>query len=112
MELGRALCKAGVKLIDVSSGALVPRARIPAALNYQVPFAATIRRETGVGTGAVGLITEPHQANEIITSGSADLVFLGREELRDPYWPIHAQQALGHEPTWPIQYGYVVGPKK
>ncbi len=112
VELGRAFCRAGVKMIDVSSGALVPHARIPAAPNYQVPFAAAIRRETGVGTGAVGMITDPHQANELITSGAADLVFLAREMLRDPYWTIHAQKALGHEPTWPIQYGYVVGPEE
>ncbi len=112
IELGRALCKSGVKLIDVSSGALVPHAKIPVARNYQVPFAAAIRRETGVGTGAVGMIIEPHQADEIITSGAADLVFIGREELRDPYWPIHAQKALHREPNWPIQYGYVVEPKK
>ncbi len=111
VELGKAFCKAGVKLIDVSSGALVPHAKIPVAKNYQVPFAATIRRETGVGTAAVGMIADPHQANEIITSGAADLVFLGREMLRDPYWPIHAQQALGRPTTWPLQYGYVVEPR-
>jgi 2,4-dienoyl-CoA reductase-like NADH-dependent reductase (Old Yellow Enzyme family) len=112
VELSKAFCKAGVKLIDVSSGALVPHARIPAAPGYQVPFAATIRREAGVGTGAVGMITDPHQANEIITSGAADLVFLAREMLRDPYWPIHAEQALKKPTTWPIQYGYVVEPRK
>jgi len=112
VELGKALCKAGVKLIDVSSGALVPHARIPVARNYQVPFAATIRREAGTGTGAVGMITDPHQANEIITSGAADLVFVGREMLRDPYWAIHAQDALRHDSTWPIQYGYAAAPKK
>ncbi len=112
VQLSRALCKAGVNLIDVSSGALVPYAKIPVAEGYQVPFAATIRRETGVGTGAVGMITDPHQANEIITSGAADLVFLAREMLRDPYWPIHAQQALRKPTTWPVQYGYVVEPKK
>ena len=112
VELGKAFCKDGVKLIDVSSGALVPHAKIPVAKGYQVPFAATIRRETGVGTAAVGMITDPHQANEIITSGAADLVFIGREELRDPYWPIHAAQALHKQPTWPIQYGYAVEPRK
>ncbi len=112
IELASAFCQAGVKLIDVSSGALVPHAKIPVAPNFQVPFAAAIRRETGIGTGAVGMITEPHQADEIITSGAADLVFVGREELRDPYWAIHAQGALRRDPTWPIQYGYVVAPKK
>jgi 2,4-dienoyl-CoA reductase-like NADH-dependent reductase (Old Yellow Enzyme family) len=112
VELGHAFCKAGVKLIDVSSGALVPYAKIPVAKGFQVPLAATIRRETGVGTGAVGMITDASQANEIITSGAADLAFLGREELRDPYWPIHAAQALGKEAPWPTQYGYAVEPKK
>jgi 2,4-dienoyl-CoA reductase (NADPH2) len=112
VELGKAFCQAGVKVIDVSSGALVPYAKIPVAKGFQVPFAATIRRESGVGTGAVGMITEPHHANEIITSGAADLVFLAREMLRDPYWPIHAEQALHKPTTWPIQYGYVVEPKR
>ena len=112
IELSRALCKAGVKLIDASSGALVPHAKIPVAPGFQVPFAAAIRRETGVGTGAVGMITDVRQANEIITSGAADLVFVGREELRNPYWPIHAAQSLRREAPWPIQYGYAVETKK
>jgi 2,4-dienoyl-CoA reductase-like NADH-dependent reductase (Old Yellow Enzyme family) len=112
VEFARAACRAGVKLIDVSSGALVPYAKIPAGPSYQVPFAATIRRESGVGTGAVGMISDPKQANEIITSGSADLVFVGREMLRDPYFAIHAAQALGKVPTWPIPYGYAVQPRK
>ena len=112
VELGRAFCLAGVKLVDVSSGALVPYAKIPVAKNFQVPFAATIRRESGVGTGAVGMISDPREANEIITSGAADLVFVGREMLRDPYWAIHAQQALRKPSTWPLQYGYAVEPKK
>ncbi len=112
VELSKALCLAGVKLIDVSSGALVPHAKIPVAKNYQVPFAAAIRREVGIGTGAVGTITEARQANEIITSGDADLVFVGREMLRDPYWAIHAQEALRGSSTWPIQYGYAAAPTK
>jgi 2,4-dienoyl-CoA reductase (NADPH2) len=112
VELGHAYCKAGVKVIDVSSGALVPHAKIPVAKGYQVPFAATIRRETGVGTAAVGMITDAHQANEVITSGAADLVMIGREELRDPYWPIHAARALGKDAPWPTQYGYAVETKK
>jgi 2,4-dienoyl-CoA reductase (NADPH2) len=97
-----------VDLIDASSGALVPKVRIPVGRNYQVPFAATIRKEAKIMTGAVGLITEPDQANEIITSGSADLIFLAREMLREPYWPLKAQQALNQDPSWPLQYGYVV----
>lgn len=112
VELAHALCKVGVKLIDVSSGALVPYAKIPVANGFQVPLAATIRRETGVGTGAVGMITDERQANEIIVSGSADLVFVGREMLRDPYWVIHAAQALRKDAPWPTQYGYAVEPKR
>ena len=112
VELAHAFCRAGVKLIDVSSGALVPYAKIPVAKGFQVPLAATIRRESGVGTGAVGMITEVHQANEVITSGAADLVFVGREMLRDPYWAIHAAQALHKEAPWPIPYGYAVESRK
>lgn len=111
VELGKAFCKAGVKVIDVSSGALVPYAKIPVAPGFQVPLAATIRRETGIGTGAVGMITNARQANDVITSGAADLVFVGREMLRDPYWAIHAAQALRKEAPWPIQYGYAADPK-
>ncbi len=98
----------GVDLIDCSSGALVPRARIPVGKGYQVPFARRIRDDAGVMTGAVGMITEPKHADEIITGGDADLVFLARELLRQPYWTIHAAQDLGVEPPWPTQYGYAV----
>jgi 2,4-dienoyl-CoA reductase (NADPH2) len=108
VELAKALKPLGVDLIDCSSGALVPWVKIPVGKNYQVPFAETIRREADIATGAVGVITEPHQANEIVTSGQADLVFLAREMLREPYWALKAQQALGQEPNWPIQYGYAV----
>ncbi len=78
------------------------------ARGYQVPFAARIRKEAQVLTGAVGLITEPEQANEIIQQGCADLVFLGRALLRDAYWAVHAQSALDGEPAWPLSYGYAV----
>jgi 2,4-dienoyl-CoA reductase-like NADH-dependent reductase (Old Yellow Enzyme family) len=98
----------GVDLIDVSSGALVPKAQIPVAKGFQVPFARRIRDETGIMTGAVGMITESHQADEIITGGDADLVFLARELLRRPYWAIYAAQDLDVDPPWPIQYGYAV----
>ena len=98
----------GVDLIDVSSGGITPKARIPVGKGYQVPFARRIRAEAGIKTGAVGLITEPRQANEIITGGDADLVFLARELLREPYWVFKAQTELGGEPSWPIQYGYAV----
>jgi 2,4-dienoyl-CoA reductase-like NADH-dependent reductase (Old Yellow Enzyme family) len=98
----------GIDLIDVSSGALTPKARIPVATGYQVRFARRIRDEAKMMTGAVGMITEPAYANEIITGGDADLVFIARELLREPYWALKAQSALGEEPAWPIQYGYAV----
>ena len=106
--LAGALRERGVDLIDVSSGALVPRARIPVGKGYQVPLARRIREEAGIRTGAVGLITEPKYASELITGGDADLVFLGRELLRQPYWALEAQQALHEEPHWPLQYGYAI----
>lgn len=102
------LKRIGVDLIDVSSGALVPKAQIPVSKGYQVPLARRIREEAGICTGAVGLITEPQHANEIITGGDADLVFIGRELLREPYWALKAQHALGEEPSWPIPYGYAL----
>ena len=71
---------------------------------FQVPFAARIRKETGVPTAAVGLITDPSQANAIIANGEADMVLLAREMLRDPYWPVHAAAALGETASWPVQY--------
>ena len=98
----------GVDLIDVSSGGTTPDTKIPVAKGYQVPFAKQIRQETGICTGSVGMIIDQQYANEIITSGEADLVFLGRELLREPYWAIKAHQLLGGEPTWPIQYSYAV----
>jgi 2,4-dienoyl-CoA reductase-like NADH-dependent reductase (Old Yellow Enzyme family) len=108
VELAKALKPLGVDLIDCSSGALVPTAKIPVGKGYQVPFADAIRAEAGILTGAVGLITEAQQANEVVTSGSADLVFLAREVLREPYWALKAQRALNQEPSWPTQYGYAV----
>lgn len=98
----------GVDLIDVSSGGLVPNARIPVGKSYQVPFARRIRNETSIMTGAVGLIVEAKQANEIITGGDADLVLLAREMLREPYWALKAQQELGSEAAWAIPYGYAI----
>ena len=108
VALAKALKPLGVDLIDCSSGALVPTAKIPVGKGYQVPFADTIREQAGVMTGAVGLITEAHQANEVVTSGSADFVFIAREMMREPYWALKAQQALNQEPLWPTQYGYAV----
>jgi 2,4-dienoyl-CoA reductase-like NADH-dependent reductase (Old Yellow Enzyme family) len=106
--LSRELKARGVDLIDVSSGALTPKARIPVAKGYQVPFARRIRDEANIATGAVGLITDCTYANEIITGGDADLVFLGRELLREPYWAIKAQQQMEEDPSWPTPYGYAV----
>ncbi|WP_152054463.1 NADH:flavin oxidoreductase/NADH oxidase [Tautonia marina] len=108
IALSRLLKGLGVDLIDVSSGALVPKATIPVSKGYQVPFARRIKDEAGIMTGAVGLITEPGHANEIITAGDADLAFIGRELLREPYWAIKAQHDLDGEPSWPIPYGYAV----
>jgi 2,4-dienoyl-CoA reductase-like NADH-dependent reductase (Old Yellow Enzyme family) len=95
VELSRRLKAEGVDLIDCSSGGNVPKASIPVGPGYQVPFANRIRSEAGIATAAVGMITEPRQADEIIRSGSADLVLLARELLRDPYWPMHAAKSLG-----------------
>jgi 2,4-dienoyl-CoA reductase-like NADH-dependent reductase (Old Yellow Enzyme family) len=94
----------GIDLVDCSSGATVPHAQIPAAPGFQVPFADRVKNEGGILSGAVGLITEPHQANDIITSGQADLVLMAREFLRDPYWPLHAAKVLGVTVKLPVQY--------
>jgi 2,4-dienoyl-CoA reductase-like NADH-dependent reductase (Old Yellow Enzyme family) len=94
----------GVDLIDVSSGGNAAHAKIPAGAGYQTSFAADIRRRTGVPTGAVGMITAPEQADHIVRSGQADLVFLARELLRDPYWPRRAAHALGVKLEGPVQY--------
>jgi 2,4-dienoyl-CoA reductase-like NADH-dependent reductase (Old Yellow Enzyme family) len=101
VALARLLGPLGVDLIDCSSGANVPGLRIPLGPGYQTPFAAEIRREADILTGAVGLITSPAQADHIIRTGQADLVLPARELLRDPYWPLHAAQALGHDIAWP-----------
>ncbi|WP_243287815.1 NADH:flavin oxidoreductase/NADH oxidase [Geothrix terrae] len=104
VALAKELKDLGVDLVDCSSGGLVPRAEIPLGPGYQVPFAARIRAETGLPTGAVGLITGAEQAEQILAQESADLVLLGRELLRDPRWPLHAAQALGAETPWPASY--------
>ena len=80
------------------------KAAIPVGPGYQVPFAERIRRETGIMTGAVGLITEPHQAEAILVQGQADVVIMARQLLRDPYWPLHAAAALGEPVHAPVQY--------
>jgi 2,4-dienoyl-CoA reductase-like NADH-dependent reductase (Old Yellow Enzyme family) len=104
VALAKILKNEAVDLIDTSSGGLVPNAKIPVAPGFQAPFAARIRREAGIATGAVGLITEPVQADEIVRNEEADIVLLAREFLRDPYWPLHAAEALGHPISWPVQY--------
>ncbi|HEX4844992.1 MAG TPA: oxidoreductase, partial [Geothrix sp.] len=104
VALARELKALGVDLVDCSSGGLAPRAEIPLGPGYQVPFAARIRAGAGLPTGAVGLITDPEQAEAILAQESADLVLLGRELLRDPRWPLRAAQALGVEVPWPASY--------
>ena len=94
IELARIVATRGVDLIDVSSGGLVSSAKIPVQPGYQVPFSARIRREAGIATGAVGLITEPHHAQAVIDRDEADVVLLARELLRDPYFPRRAAQEL------------------
>jgi len=104
VQLARDLKSLGVDLIDCSSGGNIATARIPLGPGYQTPFAERIRRDTGILTGAVGLITSPMQADHIVHSGQADLVFLAREMLRDPYWPLRAARELGVLVPYPVQY--------
>lgn len=104
VELCRALKGLGVDLIDVSTAGLLPTAKIPVGPGFQTEFAAQIRRQAGIPTATVGLITAPAQADHIIRSGQADMVLLGREILRNPYWPLAAAQALGQPTAWPPQY--------
>lgn len=104
IQLARWLKAAGIDLVDCSSGGVVPRVRIPVAPGYQTSFAASIRKEAGIATGAVGLITEPQQAEQIIAAGEADAVFLARAMLRDPYWALHAAKVLQVDVTYPPQY--------
>lgn len=103
-ELAKILMQKGVDLVDCSSGGNVATAKIPLKPGYQVEFAEKVKKEAGILTGAVGLITEPKQANEIIQSGQADMVLMAREMLRDPYFPLRAAHELGHEIKWPSQY--------
>jgi 2,4-dienoyl-CoA reductase-like NADH-dependent reductase (Old Yellow Enzyme family) len=102
--LAKQLQSLGVDLIDCSSGGAVPNVPIPAGPGFQVPFAERIRKEAGIPTAAVGMITEPEQADHILRTGQADLVFLARELLRDPYWPLRAADQLRQSGPWPKQY--------
>jgi 2,4-dienoyl-CoA reductase-like NADH-dependent reductase (Old Yellow Enzyme family) len=105
VELARRLRSLGVDLIDCSSGGASPAVKIPLVPGYQVRFAERIRREAGIATGAVGLITGPDEADAIVRGGQADIVLLGRAMLRDPYWVLHAAKQLGVRPPGPVQYG-------
>jgi 2,4-dienoyl-CoA reductase-like NADH-dependent reductase (Old Yellow Enzyme family) len=105
VELARRLKDLGVDLIDVSSGGTAANAEIPVGPGYQTRFAERVRKESGIATGTVGLITEPAQAEHILRTGQADLILLARELLRDPYWPLHADDDLGgSKAIWPAQY--------
>jgi 2,4-dienoyl-CoA reductase-like NADH-dependent reductase (Old Yellow Enzyme family) len=105
VALAHHLKRIGVDVIDCSSGGNIPHAQIPAAPGYQVPFASTIKKETGILTGAVGLITMAAQSNEILGQQFADFIFMAREFLRNPYFPMHAAKVLNEEMPWPKQYG-------
>jgi len=104
VELAKRLREVGVDMVDCSSGGLVPGAKVPVGPGYQVPFAAAIRNHAAIPTAAVGMITQPAQAEQIVATGQADAVFMAREFLRDPYWPLHAARALGVDVPWPNQY--------
>lgn len=104
VQLSGILKAKGVDLVDASSGGISAAAKIPAGPNYQVPFAEAIKKQTGILTGAVGIITHAAQAEEILQQQQADLIIMAREFLRDPYFPLHAAKALGDDITWPNQY--------
>jgi 2,4-dienoyl-CoA reductase-like NADH-dependent reductase (Old Yellow Enzyme family) len=100
----RSVKELGVDLVDCSSGGLVPYAKVAVGPGYQVPFAEAIRRDTGIPTAAVGMITAPKQAEEILTKGQADAIVMARAFLRDPYWPLHAAKELGADVEWLAPY--------
>jgi 2,4-dienoyl-CoA reductase-like NADH-dependent reductase (Old Yellow Enzyme family) len=104
VALAKEAAARGVDLVDCSSGGNSPAQAVTAGPGYQVPFAAQVRQDAGVATGAVGLLVEPAQAEAVLAEGSADVVLLGRELLRDPNWPLHAAAALGDDVAWPVQY--------
>lgn len=104
VQLSTILKTKGVDLIDCSSGGVVRHQKIPVAPGYQVEFAERVKKESGILTGAVGLITDAHQAETILTNGKADMILLARQMLRDPYFPLHAAHELKEDITWPIQY--------
>jgi 2,4-dienoyl-CoA reductase-like NADH-dependent reductase (Old Yellow Enzyme family) len=102
--LAKQLLPLDVDLIDCSSGGVVPNVTIPAGPGYQTPFAEQVRKQGGIRTAAVGMITTPEQADQIVRTGQADMVFLARELLRDPYWPLRAADELRQSGPWPKQY--------
>ena len=104
IAFARLLKAEGIDLIDCSSGGNDPRQQIPVGAGYQVAFADRIRHDVGIPTGAVGMISAPEQADQIIRTGQADVVLLAREMLRDPYWPLHAAETLHKPGVWPVQY--------
>lgn len=108
IALGLRLAPLGVDLIDCSSGGTTPDAPIPVGPGYQVPLAGALR-SAGLATGAVGMITDAAQADAAVAEGHADLLFLGRELLRRPYWAIEAARELEVAPPWPAQYQWAVG---
>jgi 2,4-dienoyl-CoA reductase-like NADH-dependent reductase (Old Yellow Enzyme family) len=104
IRFSRRLRDIGIDMIDCSSGGLTVDAKIPVSPGFQVPFAAAIRREVKMPTATVGLITNPQQAEQTLVCGDADAVFLARQMLRDPYWPLHAARSLGEDVPWPDPY--------
>jgi 2,4-dienoyl-CoA reductase-like NADH-dependent reductase (Old Yellow Enzyme family) len=104
VALAKILHTKSVDLIDCSSGGISPEQKIPVKPLYQVPFAEQIKKETGLATGAVGLITTAAEAEGILAAGKADLIIMARQLLRDPYFPLHAAIALNVDAPWPVQY--------
>ncbi|WP_294140536.1 NADH:flavin oxidoreductase/NADH oxidase [uncultured Sanguibacteroides sp.] len=104
VQLASILSKIGVDLLDVSSGGLIANAEIPIDYGYQLPFASIIQRKTSMRTGSVGMLTDPIQMETILRTGETDLIIIGRELLRDPYFPLHAAERLNEKIVWPVQY--------
>lgn len=112
IQLAKWMKEIGVDLMDCSSGAINAASSVPAAPGFHVPFATAIRQQAGIATGAVGLITEAAQAEQIVGTGLADLIFIGRGFLEDPYWALHAARKLRAEGDWPMPYARAVGVRK
>ncbi len=104
IELGKIVKEKGIDLIDCSSGGVASGVKIPAAPNYQVPFSEAVRKGSGILTGTVGIIVKSDQAEAILAEGKADMIFMAREMLRDPYFPLRAAKELGYDIKWPLQY--------